>query len=309
MAGQLQAGRCAGKARGRSFRCHHDFVVGTARCAVRAAFSGAIGHVLDRPGPRFNPLYADSDAAARRPYLPLAVARCNRVSSVRRVEFGVGFIGPSHRHDILSDTLVVSAVRAPEAVAIIESVKRAIENSRAFRHPVRVKLARILFGPLLAALLLAGCHKPAATAPTSLQDPDEPHAAQPKLQTVKLWLGPAELNAELAVTGRQMQTGMMFRTNMAESDAMLFAFPQPFQAAFWMKNTVLPLSAAYIDPSGTILEIHNLQPQDTNSVVAASDNIQFVLETKQGWFGRHNVSTGAVVRTENGSLMDMYRGR
>ena len=112
----------------------------------------------------------------------------------------------------------------------------------------------------------------------------EPSAAQPKLQTMKLWLGQDELTAELALTAQQMQTGMMFRTNMAENEAMLFVFGAPVRASFWMKNCVIPLSAAYIDPDGTILEIHPLQPHDTNSVVAASDRIQFVLETRQGWF-------------------------
>ena len=102
---------------------------------------------------------------------------------------------------------------------------------------------------------------------------------------------------------------MMFRTNMAENEAMLFAFREPFQVSFWMKNTILPLSAAYISPDGTIQEIHDLQPEDTNSVTAASPNIQFVIETTQGWFKRHNVSAGAVVRSDQGSLMDLYRGK
>ena len=62
-----------------------------------------------------------------------------------------------------------------------------------------------------------------------------------------------------------MQTGMMFRTNLAENAGMLFVLPMPQQASFWMKNCPLPLSAAYIDPEGVILEIHDLQPHNTNS--------------------------------------------
>lgn len=112
--------------------------------------------------------------------------------------------------------------------------------------------------------------------------------------------------AELALTGEQMQTGMMFRTNLAENAGMLFALPMPQRASFWMLNCPLPLSAAYIDPDGVILEIHDLQPYNTNSVVAASDHVQFVLETNQGWFQRHHVTPGTVVRTERGTLMDLY---
>lgn len=123
---------------------------------------------------------------------------------------------------------------------------------------------------------------------------------------MKLWLGAEELVTELAVTGLQMQTGMMFRTNMEENAGMLFVFPQAHQAAFWMKNTFVPLSAAYIDPEGVILEIHALEPHNTNSVVAGTARVQYVLETPQGWFDRHNVHTGAVVRTEFGSLRQTF---
>lgn len=111
---------------------------------------------------------------------------------------------------------------------------------------------------------------------------------------------------ELALTPKQQLTGMMFRTNLAENAGMLFVFPAPHRASFWMKNCPLPLSAAYIDPEGVILELHDLQPHNTNSVVASSEQVQFVLETSQGWFRRHHVTTGMVVRTEHGSLMSTF---
>src|SRR2546430_101714 len=101
-----------------------------------------------------------------------------------------------------------------------------------------------------------------------------PTQAQPKLQTIKLWLGPEELTTELALTLTQQTTGMMFRTNMAENEGMLFVFSGPHRASFWMMNTYVPLSAAYINPEGVVLEIHNLEPLNTNSVEAASDDVQ-----------------------------------
>ncbi len=137
-------------------------------------------------------------------------------------------------------------------------------------------------------------------------NPNLPTTAQPKLATMKLWLGAEELETELALTDRERETGMMFRTKMAESEGMLFVFPAPYRASFWMMNTSVPLSAAYISPEGVILEIHDLQPHDTNSIVAASDRVQFVLETRQGWFERHHIGTNTVVRTERGSLQDTF---
>src|SRR5262245_10530622 len=74
---------------------------------------------------------------------------------------------------------------------------------------------------------------------------------QPKLQIMKLWVGAQELATELALNDRQRMTGMMFRTNLAENEAMLFVFPVPHRTSFYMKNTTVPLSAAYIDPEGT----------------------------------------------------------
>jgi hypothetical protein len=117
------------------------------------------------------------------------------------------------------------------------------------------------------------------------------------------------LDAELALTPRQESTGMMFRTNIAETDAMLFVFPRPFQASFWMKNCPESLSAAYIGPDGVIAEIHHLEKNDTNSVVAVADNIQYVLEVKDGWFARHNINPGAVIRTGKGSLSETFLRR
>ena len=152
----------------------------------------------------------------------------------------------------------------------------------------------------------SGCKRATAPAAAPEVGPRLPTAAQPKLPTMKLWLGAEEMVVELALTEEQQHTGMMFRTNLAENAGMLFVFPGPFRARFWMKNCPLPLSAAYIDPEGVILEIHDLQPHNTNDVAASSDRVQFVLETNQGWFGRHHVGPGMAVRTEQGTLLDTF---
>lgn len=163
---------------------------------------------------------------------------------------------------------------------------------------------------LLAVAACGGCAGGCKQAASSAIEPEAssslPTAAQPKLQTMKLWLGAEEMEAELALTLEQVQTGMMFRTNLVENAGMLFVFSTPHRTAFWMKNCPLPLSAAYIDPEGIILEIHNLQPHNTNAVFASTDHVQYVLETNQGWFRRHNIRPGMVVRSERGSLMDTF---
>jgi hypothetical protein len=87
---------------------------------------------------------------------------------------------------------------------------------------------------------------------------------------------------------------------------MLFVSSLPHATSFWMKNVPIPLSAAYIDPEGVILEIHEFKPQDTNAVASASSQIQYVLETSHGWFDRHNVRTGMVIRTERGTLRETF---
>jgi len=87
---------------------------------------------------------------------------------------------------------------------------------------------------------------------------------------------------------------------------MLFRLPVPQRASFYMKNTVVPLSCAYIDAEGTILEIHDLQPLNETPVPSATENIQYVLETAQGWFERNNIGVGTVIRTAEGPLAEVF---
>jgi uncharacterized protein len=184
-------------------------------------------------------------------------------------------------------------------------LQRLIEKARRFPQADGVKCEKFIVF-LLAAVLWAGCQKSADVAPAAPADNWLPTQAQPKLRTMKIYLGPETLDAELALTIEQQRTGMMFRTNIQETDAMLFVFPRPMQASFWMKNCPESLSAAYITPDGVIAEIHHLEKNDTNNVFAATDNIQYVLEVKDGWFARHNINPGTIIRTEKGSLPETF---
>ncbi len=150
---------------------------------------------------------------------------------------------------------------------------------------------------------------PAAAAPRARDpwlDDGRPQSGLPRM---KLYLGARELNAELAITPAAIQKGLMWRTNIADTDAMLFVFGRPHQTAFYMRNVPMDIDVAYLDPEGVILEIHRLERFNTNPVPSSSSRIQFVLETAEGWFNRHGISTGTVVRTERGTLRETFLRR
>jgi uncharacterized membrane protein (UPF0127 family) len=183
----------------------------------------------------------------------------------------------------------------------------SIEKPRLLRHIVPVNFKH-LSALLLATLLFAGCSKsspPPPAVPPTLDDL-LPKQAQPKLPTMKIYLGPEIFDAELALTERQEMTGMMFRTNIQETDAMLFVLPVTQRADFWMKNCPESISCAYINLDGVIEEVHHLEKNDTNGVVSADENIRFVLETQDGWFTKHHINPGIVVTTEKGSLRNTF---
>jgi len=161
----------------------------------------------------------------------------------------------------------------------------------------------------MTAGVFAGCGKPSQAPPDpNAVDPVHGHLlhAQSILPTVNVWLGDQELVTEIARAQVQIATGMMFRTNMPENTAMIFVFPDAEPRSFYMRNCFVPLSAAYISPEGVILEIINMKPHDETGIPSQSANVQFVLEVPQGWFARHNISPGAVIRTDKGSLRETF---
>jgi uncharacterized protein len=148
------------------------------------------------------------------------------------------------------------------------------------------------------------------SVPPALSLPPGPRGQpQPKLATMKLWVGTNQVQAEIAMTENQIRTGMMWRTNMAEMEGMLFVFPAPQRVAFYMKNTLLPLSCAYIDPDGMVLELHDMKPLDESSIVSDSDQVQYVLEMNRGWFERHGIRPGMAVSTDQGNFSQVFSRR
>ncbi len=187
-----------------------------------------------------------------------------------------------------------------------------------FTHGDAVKILWLTLAAIL--LVLGGCKEdqsnkgalpsPAASGKNEARaaGPLPPFLtnAQPRLQTMRLFVGAHEVRAELALKPIEIYTGMMWRTNMAETEGMLFVFGDVAPRAFYMRNTLVPLSIAYIDPQGIIQEIHDLHPRNETPVPSKAENIQFVLEVSQGWFKRRNISAGTLVRTEFGELKNTF---
>lgn len=171
-----------------------------------------------------------------------------------------------------------------------------------------MKRLALLLLACVCALLVACPNPPAAPKPGAAAsvDPTESGQPQPKLPTIKLWLGAQEVVTEIARTPVEHQVGMMWRTNMAEMEGMIFIFNDAGRRSFWMRNTLVPLDIAYIAPDGTLLEVHAAQPRNETPLPSDSDRVQFVLETRQGWFQRNHVQPGMQIRTEKGALLETF---
>ena len=114
---------------------------------------------------------------------------------------------------------------------------------------------------------------------------------QLNLPRVKLTTGMHVIDAQVAATPEQRMTGLMFRQDMPQHEGMLFVFEYASQQCFWMKNTLLPLSVAFIDDDGTIVNLDEMQPQTLNSHCSAKP-VRYVLEMNQGWFARKGIKAG-----------------
>lgn len=118
---------------------------------------------------------------------------------------------------------------------------------------------------------------------------------QTDLPRTVLSVGIHQIQTQVARTPEQHATGLMFRTEMPQQEGMLFEFTAPSQQCFWMKNTLIPLTAAFVDDDGTIVNLKDMQPQTTVSHCSAKP-VRFVLEVNQGWFAKRGLKAGAKLR-------------
>jgi hypothetical protein len=99
------------------------------------------------------------------------------------------------------------------------------------------------------------------------------------------------ISVEIADSPEERAEGLMFRSSLAEDHGMLFVFPAPQILSFWMKNTSIPLSIAYLDADGTVLEIYDMEPHSLESITSRRPAL-YALEVNQGTFDRLGVEPG-----------------
>lgn len=126
-----------------------------------------------------------------------------------------------------------------------------------------------------------------ACGPVRAQD-----APQLGLPRIDLAAGMHRIDAQVAATPQSRTIGLMFRRDMAANEGMLFVFEQAATQCFWMKNTLLPLTAAFVADDGTIVNLADMQPQSLDSHCSAQP-VRYVLEMHQGWFAKRGLKPGA----------------
>lgn len=122
-----------------------------------------------------------------------------------------------------------------------------------------------------------------------------PAVANAQMPMVELGAGMFRIETEVAATNEDRQLGLMNRKSMPLQRGMVFVFPQQARHCMWMKNTLLPLSVAFLDEDGRILNIEDMQPQTENNHCAASP-ARFALEMNLGWFRERGIKPGDLIR-------------
>jgi uncharacterized protein len=112
------------------------------------------------------------------------------------------------------------------------------------------------------------------------------------LQRIKISAGMHQIDTQLAMTPMERQIGLMNRPNMPMHEGMLFVFDEPTRQCFWMKNTLLPLTAAFVADDGTIVNLEDMKPQ-TLEAHCSTKAVRYVLEMNQGWFVKRGIKPGS----------------
>jgi uncharacterized membrane protein (UPF0127 family) len=119
-------------------------------------------------------------------------------------------------------------------------------------------------------------------------------AQQSQLPSLELFAGMHRIEAEVAATSDSRQTGLMLRAIMAPQRGMLFVFPEVATHCMWMRNTLLPLSVAFLDEKGRIINIEDMQPKTENNHCAKKP-ARYALEMNLGWFKGRGVGAGFAI--------------
>jgi len=115
------------------------------------------------------------------------------------------------------------------------------------------------------------------------------------LPTIRLTIGTQALTAEVADTDATRAVGLMHRFSLAPDQGMLFVHDAPRPLSFWMRNTFIPLSIAFIDAKGRIINVEDMAPHDERLTWSAGPAL-YALEMKRGWFAQRGIGAGAEVK-------------
>jgi uncharacterized membrane protein (UPF0127 family) len=121
-----------------------------------------------------------------------------------------------------------------------------------------------------------------------------PARADAPLRTVQVKVGSHALKVEVVANDAQRAKGLMFREKLGRNDGMLFIFEEPAYQSMWMKNTLIPLSVAFLDKDGVILNIRDMQPQTLDTHTSAGPAL-YAIETNKGWFAERGIREGTKV--------------
>ena len=137
---------------------------------------------------------------------------------------------------------------------------------------------------LLALVLMA-------LAGMSLSVAQAQDGPQLNLNRIKISAGMHQIDTQLAMTPQERQIGLMNRPSMPNHEGMLFVFEEAGVQCFWMKNTLLPLTAAFVADDGTIVNLADMKPQVLDSHCSKKP-VRYVLEMNQGWFAKRGIKPG-----------------
>lgn len=140
----------------------------------------------------------------------------------------------------------------------------------------------------LALTILVSTAQP-SLAQTSPQRPTT------SLPTIDLYVGMHRLKTEVAIDPPDRATGLMWRKSLPDNQGMLFIFESYAIHCFWMRNTFIPLSIAFLRDDGSIVNIEDMQPQQDTSHCPA-EPVRYALEVNQGWFAKRNIEPSMTIR-------------
>lgn len=135
------------------------------------------------------------------------------------------------------------------------------------------------FVAFIATLALLGGAAPAQETP------------QTDLQRITLTAGIHQIDTQVAITPSQHAIGLMHRKELDQQEGMLFVFPSVGMQCFWMKNTQIPLTAAFLADDGMILNLADMKPQTEDSHCPIKP-VRYVLEVNKGWFAKRGIKPG-----------------